>query len=100
MFAQKRLPFPPPRNLICADYREHATAAKSAVEGARVVALGALNRLKCVAPLDHVELWAVGIVPDMSTFVRLEELYGDAEGALHRDFELPGVQGGKVVRGP
>ena len=42
---------------------------KGVVEGARVVALGALNRLKCVAPFVHVELWAIGVVPDTSTFV-------------------------------
>ena len=53
-------------------YRRH----KGAVEGARVVALGALNRLKCVAPHVHVELWAVGVVPYKSTSVGFEALEG------------------------
>ena len=70
------------------------------MEGARVVALGALNRLKCVASLVHIELWAIGVVPDTNSFVRFKALEGDAEGALHRDLKLFGMQGDKLVCGP
>ena len=54
VFAQARLLLPPPRNSICADQRDYSTAAT--VEGARVIALGALDCSKCPAPLAHVEL--------------------------------------------
>ena len=73
---------------------------KGVMEGARIVALDALDRLKCVAPFVHAKLRALGVVPNTSTFVRFEALEGDAEGALHCDLELLGLQEDEVVRGP
>ena len=63
--------------------------------GARVVNLGALDLLECAAPLVHVELFALEISADTSTFMRFKALDGSSEGALHRDLKLLGVHWGK-----